>query len=190
MASRGSSHKRNQCQRAHSTLRLRSLSTVIASSLKIAKGHHLIWPSHSFTPSQGFWVLLSCHCHRQDLLWYLTEISRTHLLIPDAGCRYEVVCVYLATLMRLEISETETREGDTRQRAVYISPNPQHCPYCNTRYKSYVSVANAATAIWQHCQSCALETLKVKDAGPLMPAFTMKMRESISKDDSNRRIGL
>ena len=35
VASRGSSHKRNQCQRAHSTLRLRSLSTVIASPLKI-----------------------------------------------------------------------------------------------------------------------------------------------------------
>ena len=41
-------------------------------------------------------------------------------------------------------------------------------------------MANAATAIWQHCQSCASETLKVKDAGPLMPAFTMKMRDSIN----------
>ena len=25
-----------------------------------------------FTPSQGFWVLLSCHCHRQDSFRYLT----------------------------------------------------------------------------------------------------------------------
>ena len=64
------------------------------------------------------------HMYKRDY-----EISRTHLLLPDAGCRYEVVCMYLETLLRLEISETETREGDTRQRAVYISPNPQHCPF-------------------------------------------------------------
>ena len=63
--------------RAHSThSELRSLShRRCIISQKIAKGHHLIWPSHCFTPSQGFWVLLSCHCHRQDSLWYLTEIK-------------------------------------------------------------------------------------------------------------------
>ena len=115
------------------------------------------------------------HMYKRDY-----EISRTHLLIPDAGCRYETVCVYLETLMRLEITETEYREGDLRQRAVQIAPNPPHCPYCSTKYKNYGSVANAATAIWQHCHSCASDTLKVKDAGPLMPAFSMKMRDTIS----------
>ena len=115
------------------------------------------------------------HMYKRDY-----EISRTHLLIPDAGNRYETVCIYLETLMRLEITETETREGNLRQRAVQIAPNPPYCPYCNTKYKNYGSAANAATAIWQHCQSCASETLKVKDAGPLMPAFSMKMRDAIS----------
>ena len=76
--------------------------------------------------------------------------------------------------MRLEITETETREGNLRQRAVQIMPNPPYCPYCSTQYKNYGSVANAATAIWQHCQSCASDTLKVKDAGPRMPAFSMR----------------
>ena len=41
-------------------------------------------------------------------------------------------------------------------------------------------MANAAHAIWSHCQTCAVDTLRVKDAGPTMPAFTMKMRETIS----------
>ena len=47
-------------------------------------------PSH-FTPSQGFWELLSCHCRRQDSLWYLTWWQsrvliwdQTHLLRPSS----------------------------------------------------------------------------------------------------------
>ena len=51
------------------------------------------------------------HMYKRDY-----EISRTHTLIPDAGCRYEVVCLYLETLLRLEVSESETGEGDMRQR--------------------------------------------------------------------------
>ena len=41
-------------------------------------------------------------------------------------------------------------------------------------------MANAAQAIWSHCQTCAADTLKVRDEGPTMPAFTMKLRETIS----------
>ena len=122
------------------------------------------------TPEDWRVWCMQWHMYKRDY-----EIARTHLLIPDAGNRYETVCVYLETLTRLEITETETREGNLRQRAVQITPNPPYCPYCNTKYKNYGSVANAATAIWQHCQSCASETLKVKDAGPFMPAFSMKM---------------
>ena len=115
------------------------------------------------------------HMYKRDY-----EISRTHTLIPDAGNRYELVCMYLETLTRLEISESETGEGDMRQRVVQIQPNPPCCSFCESRYKSYSSVANAAQGIWTHCQSCAVDTLRVKDEGPTMPAFTMKMRETIS----------
>ena len=51
------------------------ISLTLRHISKIVKGHDLIWPSHCFTPSQGFWVLLSCRCHRQDLLWYLTLLT-------------------------------------------------------------------------------------------------------------------
>ena len=80
--------------------------------------------------------------------------------------------------MRLEVVETETRDGDVRQKTVQVYPNPYICPYCQSKYRVYSSVANAATAIWQHCSTCA--ELKVKDAGPTMPAFTMKIFDSIS----------
>ena len=108
------------------------------------------------------------------------EIARTHVLIPTAGYRYETICVYLETLMRLEVIETETRDGGIRQRTVQVSPNPYICPYCQFKYKTYSSVANAAAAIWQHCYNCSEDVLKGKDAGPTMPAFTMKIRDTIN----------
>ena len=107
------------------------------------------------------------------------ELSRTHLLIPDAGCRYETVCLYLETLLQLEVVETQTRDGDERRKTVQLSPNPYICPHCQFRYKTYASVANAATAIWGHCSDCAETELMVKDAGPTIPAFTMKIMDSI-----------
>ena len=51
---------------------LRSLSTVIASPLKIGFHPPFDLGVLLFTPSQGFCVLLSCHCHRQELFHYLT----------------------------------------------------------------------------------------------------------------------
>ena len=115
------------------------------------------------------------HMYKRDY-----ELVRTHLLIPDPGCRYETICLYLETLMRLEVVETETRDGVIQQKIVQVSPNPYICPYCQSKYKSYSSVANAATAIWQHCASCAETELMIKDAGPTMPAFSMKIFDSIS----------
>ena len=108
------------------------------------------------------------------------EIARAHLLIPDPDCRYEAVCIYLETLMRLEVVETEVGEGGVRQKSIQVCPSPYTCPYCNSKYKNYTSVANAATAIWQHCSTCAQDHLKISDAGPTMPAFKMKIRDTIS----------
>ena len=52
----------------------------IASSLKIRFQAPFDSACLLFTPSQGFWVLLSCHCHRQDLFRYLTKIrSKIHV---------------------------------------------------------------------------------------------------------------
>ena len=50
----------------------------------------------------------------------------------------------------------------------------------NGKYKAYSSVANAATGIWQHCSTCAKDHLKVSDAGPKMPAFSMNIRDTIA----------
>ena len=116
--------------------------------------------------------------HVQEGLYY--EISRAYQLIPNAGCRYEVVCVYLETLLRLEVTETESDEDGERKKWVQIYPNPYTCPYCDFKDKTYTSVANAATGIWQHCSTCAKDHLKVSDAGPKMPAFSMNIRDTIA----------
>ena len=138
--------------------------------------HHIDIPTAlGLSPENWRIWCMQWHMFKRDY-----EIARTHVLIPDAGCRYETVCVYLETLMRLEVVETETREGGIRQRSVQVCPNPYTCPYCDSKYKNYSSLANAATAIWQHCSKCADDTLKVRDAGPVIPAFTMKIRDTIN----------
>ena len=145
--------------------------------------HHIDMPTvfaltpeqFALTPEQWRVWCMQWHMFKRDY-----EIARTHLLIPDAGCRYEVVCVYLETLLRLEVTETESDEGGERKKWVQIYPNPWTCPYCDFKYKTYSSVANAATGIWQHCTACAKDHLKVSDAGPKMPAFSMKIRDTIS----------
>ena len=126
-------------------------------------------------PQQWRTWCMQWHMYKRDC-----ELTRTHLLIPSAGCRYESVCLYLETLMRLEVIETETRSGGERYKTVQVSPNPYYCPYCHSKYKSYATVANAAAAIWSHCVGCVETTLMVKDAGPTMPAFTMKIFDTIS----------
>ena len=152
--------------------------------------HHIDIPTAlALSPDKWRIWCMQWHMFKRDY-----EIARTHVLIPTTGWRYETVCVYLETLMRLEVIETETRDGGIRQKTVQVSSNPYVCPYCQSRYKNYSSVANAATAIWQHCSSCAEDVLKVKDAGPTMPAFTMKIRDTINimeaKMTENGGIGL
>ena len=78
------------------------------------------------------------------------------------------------------MTETESVERGVHQRWVQVCPSPYKCPYCDFKYKQYTSVTNAATGIWQHCITCAKDNLKVSDAGPKMPAFSMKMRDTIS----------
>ena len=138
--------------------------------------HHIDIPTAlALSPEQWRVWCMQWHMYKRDY-----ELMRTHLLIPEPGCRYETVCLYLETLMRLEIVETETRDGDMRQKTIQVSPYPYICPYCQSRYKTYSSVANAATVIWQHCSTCAETELMIKDAGPTMPAFTMKIFDTIS----------
>ena len=138
--------------------------------------HHIDIPTAlGLSPEKWRIWCMQWHMYKRDY-----EIARTHVLTPEAGYRCETVCLYLETLMRLEVIETEARDGDARQKTVQVSPNPYFCPYCQFRYRNYSSVANAATAIWQHCSSCAEDELRIKDAGPIMPAFTMKIRDTIS----------
>ena len=54
------------------------------------------------------------------------------------------------------------------------------CPYYQFKYKYYTSMANAATAIGAHCAECVESKSKVKDAGPMMPDFTMEIFDSIN----------
>ena len=155
---------------------MKSVVHFVAMMMHDYQRYHVDLPT-VFGLSQDNWRIwcMQWHMYKRDY-----EISRTHTLIPAAGIRYEVICLYLETLLRLEVSESETGDGDSRQRTGYIQPNPQNCPFCGFKYKYYATMANAAHAVWTHCESCAKDTLKVKDEGPTMPAFSMKLRETIS----------
>ena len=138
--------------------------------------HHIDMPTvFALSPEQWRVWCMQWHMFKRDY-----ELSRTYSLIPEAGYRYEVVCVYLETLLRLEVTETEYEEGGEHKKKVQVYPNPWACPYCDFRYKTYASVSNAATAVWQHCITCAKDNLKVSDTGPKMPAFSMNLRDSIA----------
>ena len=77
MASRGSNQKGVQCQRALALIQNSDHYLIdITSSLKFGFQATFDSACPHFTPSQGFWVLLSCHCHRQDSFRYFTEFSR------------------------------------------------------------------------------------------------------------------
>ena len=133
--------------------------------------HHIDMPTAlGLNPQQWRNWCMQWHMCKRDY-----ELTRTHLLAPNPGCRYETVCIYLETLLRLEVIETETRNGGEIQKTIQVTPNPYVCPYCQFKYKYYSTVANAATAIWAHCIDCVESALKVKDAGPTMPEFTMKI---------------
>ena len=77
---------------AHSELRSLSYRHCIISKNSDFT-HHLIWVS-SFHSLSGIWVLLSCHCHRQDSFRYLTKVStgntfpRKDQRIPQHCCQY------------------------------------------------------------------------------------------------------
>ena len=155
---------------------MKSVVHFVAMMMHDYQRYHVDLPT-VFGLSQEEWKVwcMQWHMYKRDY-----EISRTHTLIPEAGNRYEVVCLYLETLLRLEVSESETGDDDALHRTGYIQPNPQHCPFCGFKYNYYTTMANAAHAVWQHCEECAKDTLKVKDEGPTMPAFSMKLRETIS----------
>ena len=105
--------------------------------------YHFDMPTvFALSPEQWRVWCMQWHMFKRDY-----EIARTHLLIPEAGCRYEVVSVYLETLMRLEVTETESVEGGVRQRWVQVCPSPYKCPYCEFKFQNYTSVTNAATGI-------------------------------------------
>ena len=155
---------------------MKSVVHFVAMMMHDYQRYHVDLPT-VFGLSQDNWRIwcMQWHMYKRDY-----EIARTHTLIPAAGIRYEVICLYLETLLRLEVTESETGDGDSRQRTGYIQPNPQNCPFCGFKYKYYATMANAAHAVWTHCESCAKDTLKVKDDGPNMPAFSMQLRETIS----------
>ena len=77
--------------------------------------HHFDMPTAlGLTPAQwGGWCM-QWHMYKRDF-----ELTRTHQLVPNAGCRYEVVCVYLETLLPLEVTD-----GGNIKKKVQVSPNP------------------------------------------------------------------
>ena len=72
MASRGSSQKDQWQWSEHFQIEI-IISLTLHHLQKFDFRRHFYSACLHFTPSQGFWVLLSCHCHRQDSFRYLTK---------------------------------------------------------------------------------------------------------------------
>ena len=56
------------------------------------------------------------HMYKRDY-----ELTRTHQLIPAAGYRYEIVCLYLETLLRMEVKEAATQDSHGIKKKCNIS---------------------------------------------------------------------
>ena len=96
----------------------------------------------------------------------------THGIIPASDARYEVVCLYLDALTKMEIQETPPGKKDAK---AWVTFNPAKCSFCSQCYKSYENVANAAAAAWNHVASCSEMNLMIKGDGPTFPEGNMAM---------------
>ena len=103
-------------------------------------------------------------------------MGATHGIIPASDARYEVVCLYLEALTRMEIQETPPGKKDAK---AWVTFNPAKCTFCSQCYKSYDNVVNAATAAWNHVSACAETNLMIKGDGPTFPEGNMALLDGM-----------
>ena len=99
------------------------------------------------------------HMYKRDY-----AIGITHGIMPRKDARYEVVCLYLEALTRIEIQEQPPGKKDGK---AWVTFNPAKCTFCSQWYKTYENMVNAADAAWNHAVGCAEANFQIKGDGPL-----------------------
>ena len=61
-----------------------------------------------------------------------------------------------------------------------MSFNPSKCTFCSQLYRKYDSIANAASAAWNHVIGCAETNLQIKGDGPTFPEGNMACMDFMS----------
>ena len=112
------------------------------------------------------------HMYKRDY-----AIGITHGINPKSDQRYELVCLYIETITRMEIQEQSPRKKDAQ---AWVSFNPAKCTFCTQPYKRYENVANAASAAWNHAVNCAETNLQIKGDGPTFPEGNMACMDYMS----------
>ena len=112
------------------------------------------------------------HMYKRDY-----AIGITHGINPKSDQRYELVCLYLETITRMEIQESPPGKKDAQ---AWVSFNPPKCTFCAQQYRKYDNVTNAASAAWNHAVSCAETNLQIKGDGPSFPDGNMVCMDYMS----------
>ena len=99
------------------------------------------------------------HTYKRDY-----AIGITHGIMPKKDARYDVVCLYLEALTKIEIQEQLPGKKDAE---AWVTFNPPKCTFCSQWYKTYDNMVNAADAAWNHVVGCAEQNFQIKGDGPL-----------------------
>ena len=101
------------------------------------------------------------HMYKRDY-----AIGITHGIMPKKDARYEIVCLYLEALTRIEIQEQPPGKKDGK---AWVTFNPAKCTFCSQWYKTYDNMVNGVDAAWNHVLGCAEANFQIKGDGPLFP---------------------
>ena len=139
---------------------------VVAQLMNAYQQHHIDFRT-VFALTDREWEIWcqQWHMYKRDY-----AIGITHSINPKSDQRYELVCLYLEVLTRMEIQETPPGKKDAQ---AWVTFNPAKCTFCSQLYKKYESVTNAASAAWNHVVNCSEANLQIKGDGPTFPEGSM-----------------
>ena len=146
---------------------------VVSQLMNAYQQHHIDFRA-VFALTDQEWELWcqQWHMYKRDY-----AIGITHGMNPQSDQRYEVVCLYLEALTRMEIQETPPGKKDAK---AWVTFNPSKCTFCSQCYKIYENIANAASAAWNHVTSCAEVNLQIRGDGPTFPEGNMACMDAMS----------
>ena len=146
---------------------------VVSQLMNAYQQHHIDFCA-VFALSEKEWEVWcqQWHMYKRDY-----AIGITHGINPKVDQRYELVCLYLETITRMEIQESPPGKKDAQ---AWVTFNPAKCTFCSQQYRYYDNVTNAVSAAWNHAVSCAETNLRIKGDGPTFPEGSMECMDYMS----------